>query len=136
MTALFDTSLLVDYLLGERRAGAVLKKFDHRAVSVITWLEVMTVAPDGQHDATRAFLRSFERLSIGESIADEALRLISLRKGLPFHRALTWATAIVNQVTYVTVDAAFVKEGDKGVLVPYKRTSAGRVVRATSKSKA
>lgn len=119
VTALFDTSVLLDYLLGDKRAGAVFKQFEYRALSVITWVEVMSVAPTAKHDTTRAFLRSFERLSISEAIADDALRLICERPGLPFHRALTWATALINQMTYVTVDQSFVREDDKGILCPY-----------------
>lgn len=126
-TALFDTTVLLDYLLGDKRAAAVFKKFNHRALSVITWVEVMSVAPDDQHETTRAFLRSFERLSISEAIADEALRLIRDRSGLPFHRALTWATALVNQIAYVTVDTTFVRDADKGVLVPYAWARAQKV---------
>ena len=126
MTALFDTTVLLDYLLGDKRAGAAFKQFNHRALSVITWVEVMSVAPEDKHETTRAFLRSFERLSISEAIADEALRLIRDRSGLPFHRALTWATALVNQLTYVTVDKTFIRAGDKGVLVPYAWTRAQR----------
>ncbi len=119
MTALFDTSVLLDYLLGDKRAGAVFKQFDYRALSVISWVEVMSVAPEVKHETTRAFLRSFERLSISEAIADEALRLLQDRPGLPFHRALTWATALVNQMTYVTVDNGFVGKDEKGILIPY-----------------
>jgi predicted nucleic acid-binding protein len=119
VTALFDTSILLDYLLGDARTSAVFKQFAHRALSVITWVEVLSVAPQARHDSTRAFLRSFERLSISEAIADEALRLIRERPGLPFHRALTWATASVNRMTYVTVDRSFVRDDDKDVLCPY-----------------
>jgi predicted nucleic acid-binding protein len=119
VTALFDTSVLLDYLLGDKRAVEVFNRYAHRALSVITWVEVMSAAPAAQAEATRAFMRSFERLSISEAIADEALRLIQERHGLPFHRALTWATARVNQLTYVTAENRFVRSTDKGVLVPY-----------------
>lgn len=129
VTALFDTGILIDYLLGDKRAGAVFKEFDHRALSVITWMEVMVVAPEDKQETTRAFLRSFERLSISESIADEALRLIQERPGLPFHRALTWGTAVVNQIPFVTADGSFMAKGEKGVLIPYSRSKKGNASR-------
>ena len=119
VTALFDTSILLDYLLGDKRATEVFSRFEHRALSVITWVEIMGIAPEAQGEPTRAFLRSFERLSISEAIADEALRLIGERPGLSFHRAMTWATAIVNKMTYVTADKSFVRDGDKDLLIPY-----------------
>lgn len=129
MTALFDTSVLLDYLLGERRAAGVFKQYDHRALSVITWVELMSVAPEGQHETTRGFLRSFERLSISEAIADEALRLIRERQGITFHRAITWATAIVNQMDFITVDPEHVLRTDTRVVLPYRwspRAAAGQ----------
>lgn len=118
--ALFDTSILIDYLHGNRRADAVLRQYQYRAVSVISWVEVMCVSPEAKHEATRAFLRTFERLSINESIADEALILTRSRPWLAIHRALVWATAIVNRVPYVTVDAAHMERDEPGVLIPYR----------------
>jgi len=135
VTALFDTSVLLDYLVGDKRAVEVFNRFQHRALSVITWVEVMSAAPPAQAEATRAFLRSFERLSISEAIADEALRLIQERPGLPFHRALTWATARVNQLVYVTVEGAFTRPTDKRVLVPYDWASEAAQEKRTSRSK-
>lgn len=126
VTALFDTSILIDYLVGDKRAGKVFAEHEHRALSVITWMEVMVAAPEAKKEMTRAFLRTFERLSISESIADEALRLILERPGLPFHCALTWATAVVNQIPYVTSDATFVRKTEKGVLLPYDRGRKGK----------
>jgi predicted nucleic acid-binding protein len=130
VTVLFDTSILIDYLVGDQRAGAVFREHPHRAVSVITWVELMAASPEGKHETTRAFLRTFERLSINESIADEALRLIRERPGLSFHRALTWATAIVNRMTYVTVEASQMKRDEPGVVMPYRWSSRTEGVRS------
>jgi predicted nucleic acid-binding protein len=127
--ALFDTSILLDYLVGEKRAAAAIAQHDYRALSVITWIEVMRVSPDGKRDATRAFLRSFERLSINESIADEALVLMSKRPGLAIHRALTFATARVNRLPYVTVEAGDLARDEPGVVIPYRWTRARAAAR-------
>jgi predicted nucleic acid-binding protein len=127
--ALFDTSILLDYLLGDKRADAAFRQHQYRAVSVISWMEVMCVSPEEKLEATRAFLRSFERLSINESIADEALLLMSERPGLPIHRALTFATAKVNRMPYVTVEAAHFERNEPGVLMPYRWTTAKKATR-------
>jgi len=124
--ALFDTSILLDYLLGDKRADAVFRQHQYRAVSVISWVEVMCVSPEEKHEATRAFLRSFERLSINESIADEALVLVRSRPGLAIHRALTWATAIVNRMPYVTAEATHIGRDEPGVVIPYRWSGAGK----------
>ena len=122
MNALIDTGLLLDYLNGEERAAAAMKVCIHRSISVVTWLELMANCPQGLDEPTRGFLRSFERLSVSESIADEALRLMTTRKGLTLPRALTWASANLNQLVYLTTDARWVTEADSNVVVPYRRS--------------
>ena len=120
MNALIDTGLLLDYLKGEKRAAKAMEGCIHRSISVVTWLELMADCPDGLSEPTRGFLRSFERLSVSESIADEALRLMTDRRGLPLPHALAWASANVNQLMYLTTDARWVSKSDSNVVVPYK----------------
>jgi predicted nucleic acid-binding protein len=121
MNALVDTGLLLDYLRGEARAATAMEACAHRSISVVTWLELMAACPAGLDEATRGFLRSFERLSVSESIADEALRLMSAHPGLALPRALTWASASVNQLVYLTTDARWVTKADSNVIVVYDR---------------
>lgn len=123
-SALIDTGLLLDYLAGEPRAKRAIEPYAHRSISVVTWLELMAHCPPALLESTRGFLRSFERLSVSESIADEALRLMHQRSGLPLQRALTWATANVNQLRFVTADAAHVNKDDTNVVLPYRRRKA------------
>ncbi len=125
-SALIDTDVLLDYLGGDVRAQQAIEPFAHRSISVVTWLELMAQCPAGLQEPTRAFLRSFERLSISESIADEALRLVQSHPGLSQPRALTWATARVNQLRLVTADPAHVGAADEFVLLPYRRRGAPR----------
>lgn len=127
MTVLVDTGLLLDYLNGDKRAAKALEPHPHRAISVVTWLEIMAIAPADKLEATRGFLRSFERLSISEAIADEALRLMTKYADLPFDRALTWATAQINQLTLLTVDALAKQLDDMRFDAPYRwsRAQAG-----------
>ena len=125
-SALIDTSLLLDYLTGDQRAQHALEQWDHRSISVVTWLELLAVCPPEALEATRGFLRTFERLSVSESIADEALRLMHDRPGLPLDRALSWASANVNQIVYVTVDPAHVAQVDANVAMPYRRVPGER----------
>jgi predicted nucleic acid-binding protein len=121
MNALIDTGLLLDYLAGERRAATAMDACAHRSISVVTWLELMAACPDGLAEPTRGFLRSFERLSVSESIADEALRLMTARRGLALPRALTWASANVNQLVFLTTDSRWITQSDTNLVVPYKR---------------
>lgn len=120
-SALIDTPLLRDYLRGDRRARKALESFNHRSMSVVSWLELMAICPEELTDPTRGFLRTFERLSVSEGIADEALRLMQRKPGLPMARALSWATANVNQLTYVTCDPSHISlKTDRGVQLAYR----------------
>lgn len=101
MSALIATELLIGYLRGDGAAAQLIEAHPHRSISVLTWLDVMALAPPARREATRAFLRSFERLSINEAIADEALRLRERHEGLDSHTALNLATARMNRLQYV-----------------------------------
>lgn len=119
---LVDTPLLLDYLKGDKRARKALEACPHRSISVVSWLELMALCPQELVDPTRGFLRTFERLSVSEAIADEALRLIQRKPGLSMSRALTWAAANVNQLTYLTNDAEHLDpKADRNVQLAYRR---------------
>jgi predicted nucleic acid-binding protein len=119
--ALIDTGVLLDYLRGDKRAQRAMASCPQRAISVVSWLEVMRQSPAHLMEATEGFLRTFERLSISESIADEALHLILAKPALPESLALTWASARVNQLTFLTTEGAHVQRKDAGVVMVYKR---------------
>jgi predicted nucleic acid-binding protein len=125
-SAVIDTSVLLDYLAGDKRAQRAMTPYTHRSISVVTWLDLMAICPPEVSEQTRGFLRSFERLSVSESIADEALRLMQQKPGLGLCRALTWATANVNQLVFVTIDPTHVAKVDRNVTLPYRRSSGPR----------
>ena len=119
MNALIDTGLLLDYLCGDERAALALRDCAHRSITVATWLEVMRASPPDRREATRAFLRTFERLSISESSTDEAMRLSFAHPDLSTERAVNWANAIVNQLVFMTTDPTGCPPTGRDVLVPY-----------------
>ena len=123
MNALIDTGLLLDYLCGDERAARALRDCSHCSITVATWLEVMRASPRDRREATRAFLRTFERLSISESSTDEAMRLSFLHPGLSAERAVNWANAIVNQLVFMTNDPTFSSSTRRDVLLPYVGTT-------------
>jgi len=115
--ALIDTGLLLDYLAGDAAARAAIDGCGHCSISVITWLDVMALCPPALLDETRAWLRTLERLSVSEAIADEAHRLMLRKPGLGRARALVWASAVANQLVWLTGDASCVEAGDRNVWV-------------------
>ncbi len=118
---LVDTGLLVDYLEGEPRAARALEAIERRAISVVTWVELMSLSPPDALEATRGFLRSFDRVPLSEPIADEACRLIRNHPGLALRRAVSWAAARVGKLTFVTADPAFVDADPRGVRLAYAK---------------
>jgi predicted nucleic acid-binding protein len=121
VSVLIDTGVLVDYLRGDPRAADVVESHAHRAISALTWLETMAMAPRNRQAPTLAFLRSFERLSISEAIADEALVLKEAHPGLDLHQALNWATARANRLVFVSTLADVLPVADAGIVLAYSR---------------
>ena len=120
MSAVFDTSLVIDYLRGVKRAQEVFAQYPDRAITVGTWVEVMTAAPQRFEPQTREFLRGFERLAINEAIADRALALIQQHPQLNIGHAIAWATAQINSAVYISVDLPPLAAPDPTVCVTYR----------------
>ena len=120
MSAVFDTGVVVDYLRGVKAAASAFGRYPHRAITVATWVEVMAEAPEGLSLETREFLRTFERLSISEGISDRALGLLEKYPGLKLRHAIPWATALANELIYITRDLPQ-EWSDKSLWIPYKR---------------
>lgn len=121
MTAVFDTALVIDYLRGVKRAREAFGQFPDRAITVGTWVEIMSEAPTRLEPQTREFLRGFERLAINEAIADRALALMQQHDRLTIQQALAWATAQINNSVYVTIDFPRLTAPDPTVYVPYRQ---------------
>jgi hypothetical protein len=120
VSAVFDTGIVVDYLRGYKPSASAFKRYPHRAITVATWVEVMSEAPAGLSLETREFLRTFERLAISEGISDRALALIEQYPGLKLRYAIPWATALANELIYITRDLPE-EWADKGLWIPYRR---------------
>lgn len=120
MSAVFDTGVVEDYLRGIKPAAVAFGRYPHRAITVATWVEVMANAPEGLSLATREFLRTFERLSISEGISDRALALMEKHSGLRLQHAIPWATALANELIFITRDLPE-EWADRGLWVPYRK---------------
>ena len=69
--ALFDTNILIDFLNAVPEARAEIQRYPEKAVSIITWMEVMVGADRDIEAATRSFLSGFDVIAVG---ADENKR--------------------------------------------------------------
>jgi predicted nucleic acid-binding protein len=121
VSALIDTGVLLDYLAGNAAAKNTLEQYPQSAISVLTWVEIMTLAPPNKEVATRDFLRRFERLAFNEAIADRATQLARAHPSMPLPFAVAYATARINSIKFVTADPPGELHIDSSIEVPYRR---------------
>jgi predicted nucleic acid-binding protein len=117
--ALFDTNILIDYLGGIDEANKELSRYADKAISVITWMEVLVGAKPGEKATLRAWLRTFEVIGLDGVIAEHALMIRrEMRIRLP--DAIIRATAQARSLLLVSRDTRDFPEDDPGVRVPYR----------------
>ena len=75
VAVLFDTCILIDYLRGIPQARAECNRHADRAISVISWMEVMAGATTGNEAETRAFLLNFFLLPLTQEVAERAVSI-------------------------------------------------------------
>ena len=116
--ALFDTNILIDYLNGIDQAKTELDRYSDKAISLITWMEVMVGATAETEGVMRGFLSGFVNLPIDEQISNVAVALRKKHK-IKLPDAIVWATAQVNRRIFVTRNTKDFTHDEPGIRVPY-----------------
>lgn len=116
--ALFDTNILIDHLNEVPEARAELGEYEDRAISIVSWMEVMVGAADDLAEPTRRFLEGFTVLGLDDGIAERA---VTLRRayGMKLPDAVIWATAQNTGRLLVTRNTKDFPPDDPGVREPY-----------------
>jgi predicted nucleic acid-binding protein len=99
--ALFDTNILIDYLGGIGASKKEFARYEYKAISTITWMEVLVGTTTDDEAAIRAF----------EIRKDKRIRLPD---------AIVWASAQVNSLLLVSRNTKDFPADEPGVRVPYK----------------
>ena len=115
---LLDTNILIDYLNGLEQAQAELNRFDDKAISLITWMEVMIGTTVLTQADTKLFLATFELLAIDDAVAAHAV-LLRQTKRIKLPDAIIWATAQIHHRILITRNAKDFAENEPGVMIPY-----------------
>lgn len=117
--AILDSNILIDFLRQVEPAVAELRGYDDIAISVVTWIEVMTeVEPDKQADTMR-FLRRYSVLPLDDRVSEATVAIRrSTRLKLP--DAIILATARVSGRLLVTRDVKAFDPDDPGIRIPYR----------------
>ena len=118
MKALFDTNILIDYLNAVPEARTELRRYAEKAISIVTWMEVMIGAEPEVEAATRRFLDGFAVIEIDRPIAERAVGLRRSRR-IKLPDAVIWATSQVHAMLLVTRNTNDFPADDPGVRAPY-----------------
>ena len=119
MKALFDTNILIDYLNGIENAQREFSLYDDKAISVITWMEVLVGTNEKTDKETRQWLQSsFIVIPLDEAISNSGITIRKLDKTkLP--DAIIYATAQVSARLLITRNTKDFSPKDPMVRVPY-----------------
>lgn len=117
--ALFDTNILIDFLSGVDKARAVLEGHPDRAISIVTWMEVMAGTAADEEREARALLLGFRVFPVTQEVAEEAYVLRRDRR-IKLPDAIIQATARLDGRTLFTRNTRDFTEGQAGIEIPYR----------------
>ena len=123
MNAVLDTNILIDFLKGHLSAKRELRRYDHPAISLITWMEILVGAETEEEEhALRKFLSRFHLLQIENDVAELA---VSLRKTHRLRKpdAIIWSSAQSRNMVLVTRNTRDFPADDPSIRVPYRLRS-------------
>ena len=117
--ALFDTNILIDYLNGIDQARDEIARYQAKAISIVSWMEVMVGADTEVEPATRGFLDAFEVVPLDSAIAERAVALRRTHR-IKLPDAIVWASAQHRAALLVTRNSKDFAADDPGVRMPYR----------------
>jgi len=117
--ALFDTNILIDFTHGIPGAQKELLRYSSRAISIITWIEILAGVPPNQEAETRGFLTTFRVISITSEISERAIT-IRRESRIKLPDAIILATAEIEDFLLITRNTKDFKESNPRIRVPYK----------------
>jgi predicted nucleic acid-binding protein len=120
VAALFDTNILIDFLNGVADAKTEVERYETRAISMVTWMEVMAGAQPEVEAATRDFLLGFEQIPIDQAIAEQAVG-IRRQARIKLPDAIIWASARSRSMLLVTRNRKDFPASEPWVRIPYSR---------------
>jgi predicted nucleic acid-binding protein len=116
--ALFDTNILIDYLNAVPEAASELRRYEQRAISIVTWMEVLVGARPEVLADTRTFLSGLNVIALDGAVAERAVKLRQLNR-IRLPDAIFWATAEIHSMLLVTRNTKDFPSDMPGIRVPY-----------------
>jgi predicted nucleic acid-binding protein len=117
--AVFDTNILIDYLLGRDEAQQEFDRYSRRGISIVTWMELQIGSrTDAEADVIDLFLREFRVIEITRQVARRAVE-IRRRTRVRLPDAIIWATAQMESAQLVTRNTKDFPKDDPAIRIPY-----------------
>ncbi len=117
--AVFDTNILIDYLVGREEAQQEFDRYTRRGISIVTWMELQIGSrSEAEADVIDLFLREFRVIEITRQVARRAIE-IRRRTRVRLPEAIIWATAQLESALLVTRNTKDFPAGDPAVRIPY-----------------
>lgn len=119
LKAQFDTNILIDHLSGVLQAKRAIESFPDRAISLITWMEVLVGTPASCEAETRLMLSGFSCLAITLDVAERAI-MLRRSNGIKLPDAIILASSELEGRVLATRNTKDFPVGTPGVHVPYQ----------------
>ncbi len=115
---LVDTNILIDQLAGVEAARVELRRYEDRAVSVISRIEMFVGLREGEAERAEGLMGNFVQIELTPDIAEETVRVRRTTR-LKLADAVLLATARVEKRVLLTRNTRDFKPGQY-VRIPYK----------------
>jgi len=116
---LFDTCILIDYLQGVVQARAECDRHADRAISIVTWMEVLAGATAANEADTRTLLLYFQLLPLTVEVAERAVAIRRKNK-IKLPDAIIKATAETDGRVLITRNTRDFPANARGIHIPYR----------------
>ncbi|MDR1990058.1 MAG: type II toxin-antitoxin system VapC family toxin [Acidobacteriaceae bacterium] len=116
--ALFDTNILIDHLNAIPQARKEIARYKDRAISIITWMDVMAGASADLVEPTKRFLEGFSVIALDDAVASRAVELRRTHR-IKLPDAVICATAHATRRLLITRNTKDFPPDDPGIREPY-----------------
>jgi hypothetical protein len=115
---LFDTNILIDYLRGQTAARVECDLYSDRAISIVSWMEVMAGSTATNEADSRRFLLNFFTVPLTAEIAEQAV-IIRRERKIKLPDAIIQATSESSGRVLITRNSRDFPSGMPRVRSPY-----------------
>lgn len=118
MQALFDTNILIDYLIGYDQAKQEIEQYETPQISIITKMEILIGTTEENEEIVREFINNFSIISLNEEVSEIAIEIRRQNK-IKLSDAIIWASAKFNNSLLITRNTKDFSMHSPDIKVPY-----------------